>query len=280
MNAGIMSRLRYKQEAGFTLVELLIAMAISGVMLGAMITFFLVQRQYLAAQEQVTEMLQNARAAMDMMVDDIRLAGYASPRSQFNTWIPWVSPTLNSNPQITQGIGTAADSISIIGSVDAPDTPLATIVVAALAGADFLTLAAGKGSEFNLTTKKLIFIGNENAVITGIAGDTLTIDTNPAAVGNQVLAGSYPANTAIALVKVITYQIVDNTLKRDENTGGGSQPVAENVENLQITQNGTSITITLTARTSKQDMNYTHPTSGDRYRRRILSSEIQLRNLS
>ena len=279
MNAGIMSHPRYKHEVGFTLVELLIATAISGVMLGAMISFFVVQRQYLGAQEQVTEMLQNARAAMDMMVDDIRLAGYAAPRSQFGTWITWVSPALTSNPQITQGAGTAADAISIIGSVDAPDTPLATIIAAAPAGTVILTLAAGKGSEFNLTTKKLIFIGNESAVITGITGDTLSIDTNPASAGNQGLTGTYPANTAIALVKVITYQIVDNTLKRNENTGGGSQPVAENVENLQITQNGNSITVVLTARTSKQDLNYTHPTAGDRYRRRTLSSEIQLRNL-
>lgn len=279
MNAGNMSRQRHKQEAGFTLVELLIATAISGVMLGAMISFFLVQRQYLGAQEQVTEMLQNARAAMDAMVDDIRLAGYAAPRSQFGIWITWVSPALNSNPHITPGVGIAADAISIIGSVDAPETPLATIIAAAPAGTVTLTLAAGKGSEFNMTTKKLIFIGNENAVITGITGDTLTIDTNPVSAGNQGLIGGYPANTAIALVKVITYQIIDNTLKRNENTGGGSQPVAENVENLQITHHGNAITIVLTARTSKQDLNYTHPTTGDRYRRRTLSSEVQLRNL-
>jgi hypothetical protein len=214
-----------------------------------------------------------------MMVDDIRLAGYAAPRSQFSTWITWVSPALNSNPHITQGVDTAADAISIIGSVDAPDTPLATLIAAAPAGTVTLTLAAGKGSEFNLTTKKLIFIGNENTVITGITGDTLTIDTNPASAGNQGLSRAYPATTAIALVKVITYEIVDNTLKRNENTGGGSQPIAENIENLQIPpQNGTFITISLTARTSKPDTHYTHPTTGDHYRRRTLSSEIQLRN--
>lgn len=279
MNDGIMSRPRSKAEAGFTLVELLIAMAISGIMLGSMFSFFIVQRRYLAAQEQVTEMLQNARAAMDMVVEDVRLAGYAAPKSQLAAWIPWVTPPLTSNPQITPGVGSAPDSLSIIGSVDAPDTPLATLTAAALAGAITLVLSTGQGSSFNTTTKKLIFLGDENAVVTGIVSNILTVDTDPIAAGNQGLTRSYPANTAVALVKVITYQIVDNTLKRDENTGGGSQPVAENIEDLQITQNGSSVTISLTARTSKPDLRYTHPTKGDHYRRRTLSSEVQLRNL-
>src|SRR5262249_48032704 len=152
-----------KPEAGFALVELLLAMAISGVMLGAMVTFFLVQRQYLDAQEQVTEMLQNTRAAMDMIVDDIRLTGYGAPRSQLGRWSTWASPVLNSNPHITQGVGTAPDAISIIGSVDAPDTPLATATGAGPggtipAGTTTLFLPAGKGSEFNTEKKKLIFI--------------------------------------------------------------------------------------------------------------------------
>jgi prepilin-type N-terminal cleavage/methylation domain-containing protein len=278
MNAGIMSRSRQTHEAGFTLLELLCAMAISGIMLGAMLTFFLVQRQYLGAQEQVTEMLQNARAAMDMIVDDIRLTGYGAPRSQFANWITWVAPALNSNPQITPGVGAAPDAISIVGSIDAPDIPLATITADAPAGTAALLLAAGQGSEFNTTTKQLIFIGNENAVVTGVVGDILTIDTNPNAAGNQGLTGSYPANTPIALVKVITYKIDNNTLTRDENTGGGSQPVSGNIENLQITQNGKSLTISLTARTAKQDSGSKNPTTGDHYRRRTLSSEIPLRN--
>src|SRR5712691_3513368 len=117
MNDGIMSRPQSKEEVGFTLIELLIAMAISGIMLGSMFSFFIVQRRYLAAQEQVTEMLQNARAAMDMIVEDVRLAGYAAPKSQFAAWITWVTPPLTSNPQITPGVSFAPDSMSIVGSV-------------------------------------------------------------------------------------------------------------------------------------------------------------------
>ena len=42
-------------------------------------------------------------------------------------------------------------------------------------------------------------------------------------------------------------------LKRNENIGAGRQPPAENIEDLQITQSGNSINVSLTARTSKPD---------------------------
>lgn len=65
-----------KKERGFTLIELLIAMAISGIVLGALISTFIIQSKSYDVQEQIAEMTQTARAAMDMMTREIRLAGY------------------------------------------------------------------------------------------------------------------------------------------------------------------------------------------------------------
>ena len=64
-------------KKGFTLVELLIAMAISGIVAGAIFTAFQSQQKSYLVQEQVAEMQQNLRAAMDIMVRDIRMAGYS-----------------------------------------------------------------------------------------------------------------------------------------------------------------------------------------------------------
>jgi type IV pilus assembly protein PilW len=61
---------------GFTLVELLVAMAISGIVAGAIFTAFQSQQKSYLIQDQVTEMQQNIRAAMDIMVREIRMAGY------------------------------------------------------------------------------------------------------------------------------------------------------------------------------------------------------------
>ncbi len=63
-------------EYGFTLVELMIAMAVGGIVMGAVMTSFLSQHRSYLAQDEVVEMQQNARVAMDMLTRDIRSAGY------------------------------------------------------------------------------------------------------------------------------------------------------------------------------------------------------------
>jgi len=65
-----------RAEQGFTLVEVLIAMAIGGLLLGAVISTFMMQSKSYDVQEQMTEMVQTARAAMDMMGREVRMAGY------------------------------------------------------------------------------------------------------------------------------------------------------------------------------------------------------------
>jgi len=265
------------QERGFSLVELLIAMSISGVIFGATVTFFITQRRYLAVQEQVTDMVQSGRIAMDTIVREVRMAGYGAPSTAFAAWIPWVSVT--TNPQITQGSGVAPDVLSVVGSLD---TSAVSLAAAAVIGGTSLTVSTGGGSKFNTTTQGLIYIGaSELAVVKAVAGDTLTIDTNPTSPGNQGLTRSYAVGTSVELVQVMTYQINANTLQRNDNTGAADQPVsvADNIEDLQITQNGTTLTISLTARTAKPDFSYTHPTKGDHYRRMTLTSEVRLRNL-
>jgi type IV pilus assembly protein PilW len=61
---------------GFTLVELLIAMAVGGIVLGAVMTSFQGQHRTYLVQDQVVEMQQNLRAAMHTMVGEIRMAGF------------------------------------------------------------------------------------------------------------------------------------------------------------------------------------------------------------
>lgn len=63
-------------DKGFTLVELLIAMAVGMIVLGAVYALFTVQSKHLANQELLTEMHQNARIALEMMVQEISMAGY------------------------------------------------------------------------------------------------------------------------------------------------------------------------------------------------------------
>jgi type IV pilus assembly protein PilW len=61
--------------AGFTLVELLIAVAISGIVMGGIYSVYLSQQTSYTAQAQATAMEQNVRAAVYFMQRDISMAG-------------------------------------------------------------------------------------------------------------------------------------------------------------------------------------------------------------
>ena len=61
---------------GFTLLELLVAMAISVIIVAAAYFFYNTQVQTRLTQERVLDIQQNLRAAMVMMGSDIRMAGY------------------------------------------------------------------------------------------------------------------------------------------------------------------------------------------------------------
>jgi len=64
------------KNSGFSLVELLLAIFISAVMAAAIFNFFAVQNKSYSVQDQVTEIQQNIRAAIDLMVKEVRMAGY------------------------------------------------------------------------------------------------------------------------------------------------------------------------------------------------------------
>lgn len=66
-----------KSTAGFTLIEVLIAMVVSMIILGGAYSVFISQQKNTSAQINVSDIQQNLRAAMDFMVRDIRMAGYA-----------------------------------------------------------------------------------------------------------------------------------------------------------------------------------------------------------
>lgn len=71
-------------EQGFTLIEAVVGLAISLILLGVAIVVFNVQRKTFIMQEQVAEMQQNIRAAMDMMAREIAMAGYNPTGAAFN----------------------------------------------------------------------------------------------------------------------------------------------------------------------------------------------------
>lgn len=63
-------------KKGITLIELLVAMAISAAMIAAIYRVFVAQTRAYTVQDQVVEVQQGTRSAMEILLRDLRMAGY------------------------------------------------------------------------------------------------------------------------------------------------------------------------------------------------------------
>ncbi len=67
---------RLSNKKGITLIELLVGMVICAIVIAAIYRVFIAQSRAYVVQDQVVEIQQNIRTAMEMMVRDVRMAGF------------------------------------------------------------------------------------------------------------------------------------------------------------------------------------------------------------
>ncbi|WP_339137944.1 MAG: PilW family protein [Candidatus Electrothrix sp. GW3-4] len=87
---------REKQGNGFTFIELMVSMVIASFVFAGIYGVYTIQQRSYTVQEQVSEMQQKGRAALDYMVRDIRMAGYNDPNGgctsrNITSWNNWVA---------------------------------------------------------------------------------------------------------------------------------------------------------------------------------------------
>lgn len=80
-------------KSGFTLIEILISMGLGMVIMGALANTFVIQQKSYDVQRQISEATQMARAAMDMLIREVRAAGY-DPEGTGFTGIPYSATQL------------------------------------------------------------------------------------------------------------------------------------------------------------------------------------------
>ncbi len=68
-------------QKGFTLVEMLVVVALSGILGTALIGFFISQQRSHTAQEETSFLQQNGRAALGILSRELRMAGYDPDQS-------------------------------------------------------------------------------------------------------------------------------------------------------------------------------------------------------
>ena len=105
-----------KNNKGFTIVELLVAIAITGIVMAGVYSVYYAQQKSAMVQEQVAAMQQNLRAALYFLEREIRIAGYNPER----TAAAGVMTLNNTNIRITMDLHDGADNDGD-GDTDEPD---------------------------------------------------------------------------------------------------------------------------------------------------------------
>ncbi|MGZ4819316.1 MAG: PulJ/GspJ family protein [Terriglobales bacterium] len=92
--------MRHKRQAGFSIIEMMIACAITTVIMGAIFSQIIQSQKYSTSQAAKLDLFQESRQFMDQMSRDLRAAGYPNTR---NFQSDPVSPAQNS-PQEAVGL--------------------------------------------------------------------------------------------------------------------------------------------------------------------------------
>jgi prepilin-type N-terminal cleavage/methylation domain-containing protein len=71
---------RLRDQAGFTVIELMIALALTGIVTTQLLLLWTAQHRNYMQQERVVETQQDMRIVTDVLIDDLRMAGFMVPQ--------------------------------------------------------------------------------------------------------------------------------------------------------------------------------------------------------
>jgi len=162
-------------QRGFTLIELMVALVLSFILIGAIYRGFTSQQKAYTVQDQVAEAQQNARMAMNILLRDIRMAGYGMPDGGIK-----IKKTTYSNAiKIVKngkygGVDQPFDSITLVGAFGAPSGYLSRTL--SPASTELYLRSSSEASNFNSGDKKYIFIGGLDSLeVLSVSGNKITL---------------------------------------------------------------------------------------------------------
>ncbi len=266
---------RLKQVRGASLLELLVALAITGVVTLAVFKAYISQHRHYIVQEDVTDIQQNARAAIDEIIRHVRMAGHDLPMG-----LAAISPS-NTNP----------DTLTLTYHTDACDTYLSAPMPQPSAelkcGSDISCYWAG---QWVYIYEADVNIG-EWFEITHVQEAALHLQHN-----TMQLSRKYGADSEIlAMTQVKFYIDTTNALHPNlmiQYMGQTPQVYSMNMTDLQFEyhmKNGTvldqpilvddirEIAISVTGRSNSPDPEA--PDTANAYRFRTFATSVYLRNL-
>ena len=187
------------------MIELMIVLVLASVVTASIYATFIAQQKSYATQTMVSDMQQNARAALTLMERDLRMAG-SGVGSGFTIQDFWGN-NINNAITIVNNTSPTPDRITVVYAAQQIST------VFSVSGTN-VTLVNATGFGTTNGTQYIAFETVNNVyTIQNRAGNTLTLNSEPP--GH--LAGIGASGARAYLVKAITYQVDGpprNTLER------------------------------------------------------------------
>ena len=228
-------------ERGVTLVELLVYMAIVGVVMGAIFTMFYRQQDSYLVQDRVALLQQNLRGAMTVLANDLQMAGHYTCYEQREITTDVDDDTVNESFRpILSGDGSSIMIFKVDTEVMRPLTPGSA--EKADVGTNTITVNNGSLGFDTGTNRYGVLIKSDLSraeffEVTGLGG-TLTVTVRPHVDSSGKFVESYFAGATpeqsdlIAPVEVITYwRDAEDRLWR---TTESDEMVAEHITGLQF----------------------------------------------
>ena len=229
-----------QRDSGYSLIELIVAISILGVILTGVFYSFGVQNEKYVVVDQVTDAQQSLRGVAELIERDVRRSGYmvrnaASVCSHDYANAPdvlFVSET-EAVRSIDELQANAPDLLLGDLGIDVLSRTSTTVRVASVSGVPVLKLDPGASGGL-VTGGGVILIDREDpeqrvacGEISAIAGDTLTVDFGPSADATAI------GSADVIAIPAVVYKVVPETSTTPSQLLRNGLVLAYDVEDLQ-----------------------------------------------
>jgi type IV pilus assembly protein PilW len=253
MNKKNLSSIWHRCQRGFSLVELMVAMALGLIILGAVGYLYLGSRQTFRTTDAIARIQENARYALQIVAHDVRMAGYVGCANLSAGGTNTIATPLAATPLTSANAINGWDAgaaAAAFGGISRPAGDVISITGAFGSDVNLLVPVSGSaslkinGNPLKITAGDVLLVGDcrraDIFAATGVAAaaGTVTIAHGSANNTTPILAGTYDTTAVVMKLEQYTYFIGTNpsggrSLFRN-SLSEGTVEVADNVWDMQI----------------------------------------------